>query len=155
MQQCREGFAKWSHHGHYVLKCISHTAFKQDKETAAAVVGLFILEAKILKNLALHPHILGLYGMSLKEVLDAEYGCKLYEQGVFLFVDEISETLPQLMQRWRDKKGYEGERFNKLAARQSQITQRLEVSLDISSAMVFLSDQNLVYHLHPTKVGFD
>ena len=150
----RDHFADRSHEEHFVVKAASYKSIRNDEQMAARVSTSIMIETKILANLAKHPHICKLYGTNASGV-DTNFGCKQIECGFFIITDMISETLPERMQSWRAKKGYEGDRFDTLESRQSQLTQRLEVVLDICSAMQFLSDRHLVYHLHPRKIGFD
>jgi hypothetical protein len=155
IEEHRDRFAGRSHDGGYALKYISPESVKQDEETARIAGATLMIEAKMLMNLAPHPHICQLYGLNASGI-NTTFGSKISEDGFFLIIDSISETLPQRMAAWREKKGYhEGERFDDLKTRQSQLTQRLEVALDICSPMVFLSKRKIVYCLHPEKCGFD
>ena len=154
MEDMRHRFAERSHKGYFAVKCVSREAIEKDEETTASTAAALIVEAKILMNLEKHPHICQLYGLNANGT-DAWFGGNVMEEEFFLIIDAISETLPERMKAWREKKCYEGERFDDLATRQSQLTQRLEVALDICSAMTFLSNRNIVYFLHPEKVGFD
>jgi hypothetical protein len=153
MEQNRGRFADRSHDGNYSVKFLNPQALEEDKETSANVASALMTEARILMNMAAHPHICQLYGMNASGI--EVFSSKGMEESFFLIIDSISETLPQRFNAWREKKGYEGERFDDLESRQSQLTQRLEVALDICSAMVFLSNRELVFHLHPERVGFD
>ena len=154
MEDARDRFADRSHDAFFAIKSISPAAVRKDKETAIAAGSSLMLEAKILMNLEKHPHICQVYGLSASGPL-ASFGSEHLEDNFFLIIDAISETLPERLKAWREKKSYEGERFDDLASRQSRFTQRLEVALEISSAMTFLANRNLVYFLHPEKVGFD
>jgi hypothetical protein len=154
MEDHREHFADRSHDEHFVVKSASHTTSIQNEASAILAAVSLMIEALILANLAKHPHICQLYGINSSGA-DAPFGCEAIEHGFFIITDRIAETLPERMEAWREKKGYEGERYDALATRQSQLTQRLEVVLDICSAVLFCSDRHLVYHLHPEKVGFD
>ena len=155
IEEHRERCAGRSHDGHYALKYISPESVKQDEETARIAGATLMIEAKMLMNLAPHPHICQLYGLNASGP-DAAFGSKIPQDGFFLVIDSIAETLPQRMAAWREKKCYyEGERFDDLKTRQSQLTQRLEVALDICSPMVFLSKRKIVYCFHPEKCGFD
>ena len=155
MEEIRSRFADRSSEGHFSLKCVNRETIERDEFAAASAAAAMIVEAKILMNLEKHPHICQLYAMNAHGT-DASFGSKTVPQNFFLLMDTIVETLPERMKAWREKKMYhEGQRFDDLAARQSQLTQRLEVALDICSALTFLSSRNIVYLLHPMKVGFD
>jgi hypothetical protein len=155
IEEHRDRFAGRSHDGHYALKYISPESVKKDEETARNAGAALMIEAKMLMNLAPHPHICQLYGLNASGTSTA-FGSKIAANGFFLIIDSISETLPQRIAAWREKKCYhEGERFDDLKTRQSQLTQRLEVAFDICSPMVFLAKRNIVYCFHPEKCGFD
>jgi hypothetical protein len=155
IEEHRDRFAGRSHDGHYALKSISPESVKQDEETARIAAATLMIEAKILMNLAPHPHICQLYGLNASGTNTA-FGSKISQDGFFLIIDSISETLPQRMTAWREKRCYhEEERFDDLKTKQSQLTQRLEVALDICSPMIFLSKRKIVYCFHPEKCGFD
>ena len=154
LEDHRDHFADRSHEEHFVVKAASYKSITTNTQMAARAAASIMLETKILANQAKHPHICQLYGTNASGVT-ANFGCKQIENGFFIITDMISETLPERMQSWRAKKGYEGDRFDSLESRQSQLTQRLEVVLDICSAMLFLAGRSLIYHLHPKKIGFD
>ena len=106
---------------------------------------------------------------SLSTALAAQ---SLRNNAFFWITDRIQETLPERMEaRWRNKQGYntstgggggcggdenhiKNENQN-IANSAWKFSQRLEVALDISSALLFLHDRGLVFHIRPEKVGFD
>jgi Protein tyrosine and serine/threonine kinase len=107
-----------------------------------------ILEVKILMSLAHHPNIARLYaitssGMNALPLSGID--------GYFFITDRITETLDERMIQWREKNSLVTESNSK----PPNITERLELALDIASALVFLHDRNLVFYIRPDKVGFD
>ena len=155
MEDLRDRVADRVEDGHFAIKYVNPEAVKGDKKQASHAGAAIMIEAKILMNLAPHPHICNLYGLNASGT-DVIFGGSVPQESLFLLIDSISETLPQRMKSWREKKSYhEGERFDELKRRQAQVTQRLEVALDVCSPMVHLAGRNVVYCFHPEKVGFD
>lgn len=153
-EQCRARFAGRSHEGHYAVKFVDPHALQTDPRSAVDAASSLVAEAKILMNLEKHPHVSRIYGIHVRGP-GAGFANNPIEQNFFLIADAISETLPDRIRAWRKGEAYEGERLDDLEVRQSKVTQRLEIALDIVSALTFLSKRNLVYFLHPEKVGFD
>ena len=154
MEDARDRFADRSHEPYFAVKSISPKCVTADRSNAATSGASLMLEVKILMNLEKHPHICQVYGLSASGPM-ASFGSDHLEDNFFMIIDAISETLPDRLRAWKERKCYEGQRFDDLASRQQRLTQRLEVALEITSAMTFLANRHLVYFLHPEKVGFD
>eukprot|EP00529_Nitzschia_sp_RCC80_P002911 CAMPEP_0113456100 /NCGR_PEP_ID=MMETSP0014_2-20120614/8712_1 /TAXON_ID=2857 /ORGANISM="Nitzschia sp." /LENGTH=1108 /DNA_ID=CAMNT_0000347541 /DNA_START=262 /DNA_END=3586 /DNA_ORIENTATION=- /assembly_acc=CAM_ASM_000159 len=128
---------------------------EQRKKLVQQVSSSLVLECKILSNLEKkHPHISQVYATTPKGCT-AGFGHRVLEDNFFIVTDEIKETLSDRVRSWRNKQSYEAERFDDQERSQSEVTQRLEVGLDIASALAFLSNRRIVYLLNPSKVGFD
>jgi Protein tyrosine and serine/threonine kinase len=107
-----------------------------------------ILEVKILMSLAQHPNITKLYGITstgLGSLASSNHA------GYFFITDRITDTLGERINRWRDQ--HDMVRSDNEVP--PSITQRLEIALDIASALAFLHHRNLVFYIRPDKVGFD
>lgn len=156
MEENRYRFADRSHEGHFCVKYVARDSLRHDRDPNLArdAICSLALEAKVLMNLPKHPHICQIYGTHAQG-LAAGFGSRVFEENYFTIVDKISETLKQRISAWRKKEAYEGERFDDLEQRQSEVTQRLEVVLDIVSALEFLASQKLVFLFHTEKCGFD
>lgn len=154
MEESRERFADRSREGYFSVKFAHRDALKKSPKDALNAACAMALEAKTLMNLPKHPHICQIYGVHA-DGPKAGFTNPLLEGNYFTIVDEISETLKQRISAWRKNESYEEERFDDLQQLQSKITQRLEVVVDIVSALEFLGNQKLVYLFHPGKCGFD
>lgn len=128
---------------------------EEQKKRVKDAASSLVLECKILSNLdKKHPHISQVYATAAKGC-KAGFGHPVPEHNFFIITDAIKETLPDRIHSWRNKQSYEAERFDDHERRQSEVTQRLEVGLDVASALAFLSYRKIVYLLNPSKVGFD
>jgi hypothetical protein len=154
MEGNRKRFADRSHEGYFSVKFAHRETLRQSSRAALDAACALAVEAKTLMNLPKHPHISQIYGVHAKGP-KAGFANRVLEENYFIIVDEISETLKQRISAWRKNKSYAEERYDDLKQRQSEITQRLEVVVDIVSALEFLGNQNLVYLFHPGKCGFD
>ena len=115
--------------------------------------------------------------LNASSLSNASSSSQLRKHAFFWISDRIQELLPDRFEAWRNKQGY-GAPFNGDdsnpngnditsatatsttqggggGAGNSKFTQRLEVALDISSALLFLHDRGIVFHIRPDKVGFD
>ena len=102
MEDARDRLMDRSHDGHFAVKYVNPKAVLKDKQTAADAAAALMIEAKILMNLAPHPHICQLYGMNANGTR-AIFGCAPMDNGFYLIIDSISETLPQRMAAWRER----------------------------------------------------
>jgi hypothetical protein len=154
MECNRKRFADRSNEGYFSVKFTHRETLRQSSRAALDAACALALEAKTLMNLPKHPHISQIYGVHA-EGPKAGFSNRVLEENFFLIVDEISETLKQRIAAWKKNQSYAEDRYDDLKQRQSEITQRLEVVVDIVSALEFLGSQNLVYLFHPEKCGFD
>lgn len=154
MIENRERFADRSHEGYFSVKFALQDALRKSPKDALNAACAMALEANTLMNLPKHPHICQIYGVHVKGP-NAGFANRVLEENYFTIVDEVSETLKQRISAWRKNEAYEEERFDDQKRKQSEITQRLEIVVDIVSALQFLGSQNLVYLFHPGKCGFD
>ncbi|KAG7354243.1 protein kinase domain containing protein [Nitzschia inconspicua] len=154
MEENRKRFADRSNEGYFSVKFAHRDALQKSPKDALNAACAMALEAITLMNLPKHPHICQIYGVHVGGP-NVGFAKPVLEENYFTIVDEISETLKQRISSWRKRESYEEERFDDLKQRQSEITQRLEVVVDIVSALEFLGNQKLVYLFHPGKCGFD
>jgi Protein tyrosine and serine/threonine kinase len=131
---------------HYSVKYLQDGVLECDHGLNATTE--MILEVKILMSLAHHPNIARLYGISSSGMNSLPLSGT---DGYFFITDRIVETLDERMIQWRAKNSY----LNASIDTPPNITQRLELALDIASALVFLHDRNLVFYIRPDKIGFD
>lgn len=137
--EAKRRFSARSDDGYFSVKFLQDGIVEQDHAPNATTE--MILEVKILMSLASHPNISKIYGIT-SEGIDSLSRPSCY--GYFFITDRVSETLVVRMDSWRHSQG-----------ESSLITQRLEIALDIASALVFLHDRKLVFYIRPDKVGFD
>lgn len=152
--QARKRFAERSIDGHYSVKYLQAGLIDSDHSCNAATE--LIVETKILMNLAPHPNIIQAYGIN-SDGIDSFLTAG--RRGFFIITDRIVTTLSDRLTQWRDdeirltsKKEKNG---STPSSRRERLNQRLEVAMDIASAMVYLHNRKLVYYLRPDKVGFD
>ncbi|KAL3910547.1 MAG: hypothetical protein SGILL_007653, partial [Bacillariaceae sp.] len=156
MEDHRERIMDWCEGDHrFSVKFVNIATLGKGIDAAREAAFALVLEAKTLANLPKHPHIAQIYGIhSLGPA--AGFASQDQTESYFTIVDEISETLQERISLWRKQ-----EKANKedpLRGEQKQqwdISQRLEVVLDIVSALEWLGTQNLVFLFDPTKAGFD
>lgn len=118
--------------------------------TAAADM---VMEAKILMNLSPHPNVCQIYGVN-SEGIDAFLSASS-RKSFFILTDRLSESLVERLDAWRENRGYYDDSNGTDNLEQSRLTERLEVALDICSALVYLHDRHIVFNVRPDKVGFD
>jgi len=145
--EARRRFSDRSIDGHYVVKYLQAGIMNSDHSCNAATE--MILEAKILTNLAPHPNISQAYGINATGI---DSFLIQGRKGFFIITDRIEETLADRIERWR-KEDLAKPRDEK--AKRSDLNSRLEIAMDIASALVYLHGRKLVYYLRPEKVGFD
>lgn len=168
-QECRIRFMERTHDGpYYAAKFLQKGIY--NSVHAASAASDMMMETKILMNLAPHPNICQIYGVT---GAGSDAFLSQGKEGFFIIVDRINETLVHRMQIWKKRqveqqqvaqdklKSATGtEEQSKIQHEYAlqeyqQLMERLEVALDIGSALLFLSDRQLVFHLRPDKVGFD
>ena len=161
LEQARQRFTDRSVDGSYCVKYVSPHLLATPELGPHAAADL-VLEIRILCNLPGHPNIASIYAMvqggvsRLAQVSPDFWGGESsngadslsFRNEFFFLTDRIDQLLPDRIEKWRHKQGY-----NEMAG--SKLNQRLEVALDISSALLFLHDRNIVFHVRPDKVGFD
>lgn len=142
-KKAKSRFASRSNEGFYSVKFLQEGIVEQDHAMNATTE--MILEVKILMSLASHPHVAKIYGITAAGIASLVQSGR---SGYFFITDRIPETLVERMDAWRQDTAY-------TRGESSEITQRLEIALDIASALVFLHDRKLVFYMRPDKVGFD
>ncbi|GAX11702.1 hypothetical protein FisN_7Lh072 [Fistulifera solaris] len=131
MEHARSRFADRSIDGHFVLRSLQPPL--SEDTVIDWVTEVYMLTAASPK----HPHILQAYGMQKDENTLLSSG----RTGAFLIVDRVVEMLPDRIDSWRrSAKG---------------LHERLEIAMDVASAIAYLHCKKIVYHLTPSKVGFD
>lgn len=136
-------FASRSDDGYYSVKFLQEGIVELDHAHNATTE--MILEVKILMSLSQHPHISKIHGITSAGMTSLLTSGRM---GYFYITDRVAETLVERMDKWRENIAY-------LHGAAPDVTQRLEVALDIASALVFLHDRKLVFYIRPDKVGFD
>jgi len=140
----------------YAIKLLRRKLMSNPKRFANGAIDL-TLEGVYLSSFQ-HPNIMKLHGMSAD-------GPEGYYRGrhdsYFLIVDRLFETLQDRIVHWRmqhkklngawvrhtDRKG---KKLNSL------MIERLQVAVDIASALTYLHSRRLIYRdLKPTNIGFD
>lgn len=138
----RNRFVERCMDGYYSVKCLQNHVYYNSTDARIAAYEM-MTETKILMNLSPHPNISQLYGVS---AAGSQAFLKSGSDGFFIIVDHLSDTLTSRMNIWRHN--FDNQSKN-------NIIQRLEIALDISSALNFLNNRRIVYNLRPHKVGFD
>lgn len=118
------------------------------------------METKILMNLAPHPNICQIYGVT---AAGSDAFLSRGKEGFYIILDRLSGTMTQKLDTWREEQEKDinsrkakGDDESTIALEQyKKRMQRLEVALDVGSALLFLSDRQMVFHLRPEKIGFD
>lgn len=157
-EEFRLRFAERSIDGHYAVKFLQKGIY--NSVHAASAASDMMMETKILMNLAPHPNICQIYGVT---AAGSDAFLSRGKEGFYIVLDRLSGTMIQRTNEWRQQQQKDllasknmGEDDNTIALGQYQkLMQRLEVALDIGSALLFLSDRQIVFHLRPDKVGFD
>lgn len=127
---------------------------------AASAASDMMMETKILMNLAPHPNICQIYGVT---AAGSDAFLSRGKEGFYIILDRLSGTMIQKISRWKKEQQQnitsrqaKGEDEKNIAVSEYRtLMQRLEVALDIGSALLFLSDRQIVFHLRPDKVGYD
>ena len=136
-----------------------------DTSTAGAQLATqeMIIEAKILMNLAPHPHLQQVYGVN-GDGIDSFLQSEL-RKSFFIITDHITDTLATKLRQWRLYMGMSSPAETDFPDESDEdpleplppppLNQRLEIANDILSALTFLHDRDLIMNLRPDKVGFD
>jgi len=132
-----------------------------------------MMETKILMNLAPHPNICQIYGVT---AAGSDAFLSRGKDGFYIILDKLSGTMAEKLELWRQQLQQEKQQMVKRKAisgqgdggggddhhqtaiameQYRQLMQRLELALDVGSALLFLSDRQIVFHLRPEKIGFD
>ena len=127
---------------------------------AASAASDMMMETKILMNLAPHPNISQIYGVT---AAGSDAFLSRGKDGFYIILDRLSSTMTEKLETWREQQEQEittrkakGDDDKAIALEQhKKRMQRLEVALDVGSALLFLSDRQIVFHLRPEKIGFD
>lgn len=156
-EEARDRFAERSveEGAHMSVKRINVQKVMNSERQVTNIAESFMLECRFLANLPKHPHIAQLYAIHAKD-----YNASYLAAGEFSFFsigDSIQETLLERFVKWRQNQSYtaKSDTAEGTETKSTRISQRLKVILDVASALIFLADQQVVYRLHPSKVGFD
>ncbi|KAL7563030.1 hypothetical protein ACA910_013551 [Epithemia clementina (nom. ined.)] len=156
-QKIRRRFMERSIDGYYSVKYVQAGLIEATDHGGTAAADM-IYETRILMNLRpQHPNVTPIYGVncggidSFLETASAESP----KAGFFFITDRIVSTLPERIDQWRKKKEKEGSGLASRQARRTRLEERMSIAFDIASALVFLHNRNIVYHIRPDKIGFD
>lgn len=112
---------------------------KNDKETYVKGCIDLALETKYLSSLS-HPNILD---------VRAAASCGPFEEGYFIIIDRLNETLPKRLNNWmtidRQTKGVTGLITGGKNKVDDLLVDRLLVAFDIASALAYLHKLRVVY----------
>ena len=162
-----------SEYQYYSVKLLQDGIMETDHGPYATTE--MIVETKILMNLSSqHPHILKIYGITSSNISTLSSSSLLDGQDSYFFItDRISETLTERIEQWRQLNNKHlilpstsastaspSSVYNYPTTIDEQkqpphITKRLEIALDVASALIFLHDRDVVYYVRPDKIGFD
>jgi len=138
----------------YVIKHIKEKFLRDPWKFRHAGTDL-IIEAHILASLS-HPHIISIRGWA-SGAADC-YNCRTND-GFFLILDRLEETLDQRIKKWgKLLKRYKEPFLQKLNPNISELlfAGRFQVVRDIASALQYLHSVGIIYRdLKPGNVGFD
>jgi serine/threonine protein kinase len=134
----------------FVLKRVSDELIKGDRITYLKGVVDIALEAKFLAALN-HKHIMILRGLS-------DVGP--FEEGYFLIVDRLKETLADRISKWMhvelNCKGISGVFFGSKKKMTSLFLERYTAGYEVASALDYLHRKKIIYRdLKPTNMGYD
>lgn len=151
-EETRRRFSERSIDGHYAVKYLQDGILDSDHGVNAACD--MIVETKILMNLAPHPHISQIYGVNTGGI---DSFLESGRMGFFIITDKIGETLVDRLQRWERSLHGRDQDVESSAYKtiETQFSERLELAMDIASALVYLHDRQLVFNVRPDKIGFD
>lgn len=143
----------------YAVKHLSYKIAKNKERFQRAAIDL-VSEGQLLLAMD-HPHIIGLRGWSFEG--PRAFGSRKYSD-YFLILDRLSVTLDQRIQDWRQS-------FRKLRRRltllpfmrrkhdaklKHLLTERLQVAVDIASAIEFMHSRRLINRdIKTSNIGFD
>lgn len=157
-EEYRERFAERSIDGHYAVKFLQKGLY--NSVHAASAASDMMMETKILMNLAPHPNICQIYGVT---AAGSDAFLSRGKEGFYIILDRLAGTMTEKLDEWREQQETDvstrkrkGDDDAAIALGQYQkMMQRLDVALDVGSALLFLSDRQIVFHLRPDKIGFD
>lgn len=137
----------------YAIKFLEPEILESEHHASPATTEM-ILETQILASIAHHANMAGIYGVAAHadplhwKTFAAGGGSSSNSTslGFFYITDWISETLADRMITWRRQKRKQ---------QQLELFRRLEIALDLASALLHMHNHNIVVHIRPDKVGFD
>ena len=126
----------------YVIKHLRPKFLEMPRQAFCMAAADLVVEGNFLASLN-HPHILGIRGWG-------KGGAEAYgdgnNDGYFLIVKRLDETLEQRMERWNEE-GISDDDLHFECAR---------IGTQISSALEYLHGRNLIFRdLKPDNIGFD
>jgi len=153
---------------YYALKVLNEDIIEQgecweSRRSQAAIEGLKF-EAQLLSELPRQDHIIHLIGLS-SDLLLGDPTSSSPQNGMFLVLERLTETLDQSLKRWKTRKTVEKYDTSLLLRLVSsfgggedpeQSIRAHRIGLGIADAMSFLHQHQVVYRdLKPDNIGFD
>lgn len=132
----------------YAIKAMSPEVMEDNSKFLCGTADL-VIEMHLLSCLD-HPNIVKIRGISSAWFSTEE---SIAENPYFFIMDKLKETLDDKFTTWEEncKK-----LRDKPTAQKDMLTQRLNVAMDLASAMSFLQERDIIYRdLKPANVGFD
>lgn len=142
----------------FACKFLSAESMKNSDRFRTGAADL-VVEAKFLASLD-HPNIIKLKGMGAAGTFGFSSG---QEMGYFLILDKLQGTLEMQIECWQEEEQQRKKREEQQLREQEPLEtshffllDRLDVASDVSDALSFLHERNIIFRdLKPDNIGFD